>query len=54
MFQLPLCVNLIQKIQKEVLEIANPNLPSVMLLGGLSVNFNQLKRFIQVKFFSSF
>ena len=39
----PLCPNLTQKVQKEVSQIANRNLSSVMLLGGLSVNLNHLK-----------
>ena len=38
-----LCPNLTQKVQKKVSQIANRNLPSVMLLGGLSVNLNHLK-----------
>ena len=44
MSQGPLCPNLTKKVQKEVSQIANRNLPSVMLLGGLSVNLNHLKR----------
>ena len=43
MSQGPLCTNLSQKVQKEVSQIANCNLPSVILLGGLSVNLNHLK-----------
>ena len=43
MSQGPLCPNLTQKVQKEVSQIANHNLPLVMLLGGLSVNLNHLK-----------
>ena len=43
MSQGPLCPNLTKKVQKEVSQIANHNLPSVMLLGGLSVNLNHLK-----------
>ena len=43
MSQGPLCPNLTKKVQKEVSQIANRNLPSVMLLGGLSVNLNHLK-----------
>ena len=43
MSQGPLCPNLTQKVQKEVSQIANRNLPCVMLLGGLSVNLNHLK-----------
>ena len=42
MSQGPLCPNLTKKVQKEVFQIANRNLPSVMLLGGLSVNLNHL------------
>ena len=44
MSQGPLCPNLTQKFQKEVSQIANRNFPLVMLLGGLSVNLNHLKR----------
>ena len=44
MSQGPLCPNLTQKVQKEVSQIANRNLPCVILLGGLSVNLNHLKR----------
>ena len=40
MSQGPLCPNLTKKVQKEVSQIANCNLPSVMLLGGLSVNLS--------------
>ena len=49
MSQGPLCPNLSQKVQKEVSQIANRNLPCLMLLGGLSVNLNHLKicRFIR-------
>ena len=43
MSQGPLCPNLTQKVQKEVSQIANRNLPCTMLLGGLSVNLNHLK-----------
>ena len=43
MSQGPLCPNLTKKVQKEVSQIANRNLSSVMLLGGLSVNLNHLK-----------
>ena len=39
----PLCPNLTQKVQKEVSQMANRNLPLVMLLSGLSVNLNHLK-----------
>ena len=42
MSQGPLCPNLTQKFQKEVSQIANRNFPSVILLGGLSVNLNHL------------
>ena len=44
MSQGPLCPNLTQKVQKEVSQIANRNLPCVILLGGLSVNLNHLKK----------
>ena len=43
MSQGPLCPNLTKKVQKEVSQIANRNLSSVMLLGVLSVNLNHLK-----------
>ena len=43
MSQGPLCLNFTQKVQKEVSQIANRNLPRTMLLGGLSVNLNHLK-----------
>ena len=43
MSQGPLCPNLTQKVQKEVSQMANRNLPHVMLQGGLSVNLNHLK-----------
>ena len=43
MSQGPLCPNLTQKVQKEVSQIANRNLPRPILLGGLSVNLNHLK-----------
>ena len=43
MSQGPLCPNLSQKVQKEVSQMANRNLPIAMLLGGLSVNLNHLK-----------
>ena len=43
MSQGPLCPNLIKKVQKEVSQMANRNLPHVMLYGGLSVNLNHLK-----------
>ena len=43
MSQGPLCPNLTQKVQKKVSQIANRNLSSVILLGGLSVNLNHLK-----------
>ena len=43
MSQGPLCPNLSQKVQKEVSQMANHNLPHMMLLGGLSVNLNHLK-----------
>ena len=38
MSQGPLCPNLSQKVQKEVSQMANHNLPHTMLSGGLSVN----------------
>ena len=44
MSQGPLCTNLSQKVQKEVSKMANRNLSPVILLGGLSVNLNHLKR----------
>ena len=44
MSQGPLCPNLSQKVQKEVSQMANRNLSRVILLGGLSVNLNHLKR----------
>ena len=44
MSQGPLCPNLSQKVQKEVSKMANHNLSPVILLGGLSVNLNHLKR----------
>ena len=43
MSQGPLCPNLTKKVQKEVSQMANHNLPCVMLKGGLSVNLNHLK-----------
>ena len=43
MSQGPLCPNLTKKVQKEVSQKANRNLPCVILLGGLSVNLNHLK-----------
>ena len=43
MSQGPLCPNLTQKVQREVSQITNRNLPIAMLLGGLSVNLNHLK-----------
>ena len=44
MSQGTLCPNLTKKFQKEVSKIANRNLSCVILLGGLSVNLNHLKR----------
>ena len=44
MSQGPLCPNLSQKVQKEVSQMANHNLSRVILLGGLSVNLNHLKK----------
>ena len=43
MSQGPLCPNLTQKVQKEVSQIANRNLPRLILLGGLSLHLNYLK-----------
>ena len=43
MSQGPLCLNLSQKVQAEVSQMANRNLSRVILLGGLSVNLNHLK-----------
>ena len=42
MSQGPLCPNLSKKVQKEVSQMANCNLPYVMLKAGLSVNLNHL------------
>ena len=42
MSQGPLCPNLSQKVQKEVSQMANRNLPRAMLSGGSSVNLNHL------------
>ena len=39
-----LCPKLTKKVQKEVSQMANCNLSCVMLLGGLRVNLNHLKR----------
>ena len=44
MSQGPLCPNLTKKVQAEVSQMANRNLSHVILLGGLSVNLNHLKR----------
>ena len=44
MSQGPLCPNLSHKVQKEVSKMSNHNLSPVILLGGLSVNLNHLKR----------
>ena len=44
MSQGPSCPNLTKKVQKEVSQMANCNLSCIMLLGGLSVNLNHLKR----------
>ena len=44
MSQGPLCPNLTKKGQAEVSQMANRNLSRVILLGGLSVNLNHLKR----------
>ena len=43
MSQGPLCPNFSKIVQKKVSQMANLNLPCVMLLGGLSVNLNHLK-----------
>ena len=53
MSQGPLCPNLTQKVQKEVSEMVNRNLPIAMLLGGLSVNLNHLKMGAQKPFHRS-
>ena len=50
MSQGPLCPNLTQKVQREVSQIANRNLPCVILLGGLSVNLNHLKSGLNGKY----
>ena len=44
MSQGPLCPNLTKKFQMEVSQIANRNFPLLILLGGLSVNLNHLKK----------
>ena len=44
MSQGPLCPNLTQKVQKEVSQMVNRNFSPVILLGGLSVNLNHLKK----------
>ena len=44
MCQAVLSPNLTKKFQREVSQIANNRFPCVMLLGGLSVNLNHLKR----------
>ena len=49
MSQGPLCPNLSQKVQAEVSQMANRNLSRVILLGGLSVNLNHLKRIYSTK-----
>ena len=54
MSQGPLCPNLSQKVQAEVSQMANRNLSRVILLGGLSVNLNHLKRCIRVTYFYTF
>ena len=46
MSQGPLCPNLTKKGQAEVSQMANRNLSRVILLGGLSVNLNHLKKVI--------
>ena len=46
MSQGPLCPNLSQKVQKEVSQMANRNLSPVILLGGLSVHLNHLKKVV--------
>ena len=47
MSQGPLSPNLSQKVQKEVSKMANHNLSPVILLGGLSVNLNHLKKHVE-------
>ena len=54
MSQGPLCPNLSQKVQKEVSQMANRNLSPMILLGGLSVNLNHLKRCIRLSYFYTF
>ena len=49
MSQGPLCPNLTKKGQAEVSQMANRNLSRVILLGGLSVNLNHLKRYVQTR-----
>ena len=44
MSQGQLCPNLTKKFQKEVSQMANRNFPYPMLIGGLSVNLNHLKK----------
>ena len=53
MSQGPLCPNLTQKVQKEVSQMANRCFTPVMLLGGLSVNLNHLKKCIRATYFYS-
>ena len=53
MSQAVLSPNLTKKFQWEVSQIANNRFPCVMLLGGLSVNLNHLKRCQVVKKMSS-
>ena len=43
MSQGPLCPNMTKKVQKEVYQMANRNLPHTILKGGISVNLNHLK-----------
>ena len=43
MSQGPLCPNMTKKVQKEVYQMANRNLPHIILKGGISVNLNHLK-----------
>ena len=49
MCQAVLSPNLTKKFQWEVSQIANNRFPVVMLLGGLSVNLNHLKRVVSLE-----
>ena len=44
MSQDPLCPNLTKKVQKKVSQMANRNLSCMILLDGLSLHLNHLKR----------